>query len=231
MKGYHVACRRDAFPLHFLAMKADPCSTTLTPESPSPGGDALWQRILDQVPASLFVKDREGRYRLINQACERLLGIPRERILGKTAQEVLPPELANQFLANDLQVLATEAPHRFEVIIPQAGGLHTFESLQFPLRDSQGECHAFCGISIDITARKHAEQQAQQTTAQRLGALIEQGLAGVVEVDLAGRIRRCNQRYCEIVGHDQQTLLGGRLSDFTSPEDWRRGNRSRASSS
>ena len=178
--------------------------------------------MLDQVPAIIFVKDREGRYLLINRAGERLLGIPSERILGKTTQEVLPPELANQFLANDLRVLATQAPQWVEEIIPQADGLHTFESLQFPLRDAQGDCHAFCGISIDITARKHAEQQAQQTTAQRLGALIEQGLAGVVEVDLAGRIRRCNQRYCEIVGHDQQTLLGGRLSDFTSPEDWRR---------
>ncbi len=55
---------------------------------------------------------------------------------------------------------------------------------------------------------------------RRLGALVEQGLTGYAEADLAGRLTRVNDRYCQIVGQPRAALLGRHLRDFTPTEDW-----------
>lgn len=237
-RGYLVPCHGGAFPLNFRAMKADPSppmpiltqtpSPTPIPESPLPARDALWQGMLDQIPASIFVKDREGRYLLINRACEDLLGIPSERILGKTTQEVLPPELANQFLANDRRVLATEAPQWVEEILPQADGLHTLESLQFPLRDAQGDCYAIGGISIDITAQKRADisagkdveeqlRQSEERARRQLAeiqAYYDTAPVGLFALDSDLRYLRINERMAAVNGIPAAAHIGRTLREM-----------------
>jgi PAS domain S-box-containing protein len=66
------------------------------------------------------------------------------------------------------------------------------------------------------------EAAARHASEQRLGTLVEQGLAGIAELDLEGRLIRVNDRYCEIVGHPRAALLGRSLSEFTWTADWTR---------
>ncbi len=68
-------------------------------------------------------------------------------------------------------------------------------------------------------ARMADETAAQHTSEQRLGALIEQGLAGVAEGDLDFSVLRVNDRFCEIVGLPREVLLGRRVADFSEAED------------
>ena len=81
-------------------------------------------------------------------------------------------------------------------------------------------------VLLLMAARVYAMRQAvQHKTAeldneQRLGALIEQGLAGVCECDLDGHLIRINDRYCEIVGQARAALIGRHLSEFMLEVDW-----------
>jgi len=176
-------------------------SPTLDQPAPLPATDGVWQDILDHVPAIVFVKDHKGRYLLVNRVCERLLGLHGEQILGKTTQEILPPELAHQFLANDRRVFATQAPQTVEEIIPQPDGPHTFESLQFPLRGAKGDCYAICGISTDITARKRAERQARETTDQ-LQSLFANMPIGMFKSTTGGQFVFINPAFATMLGFD-----------------------------
>ena len=66
--------------------------------------------------------------------------------------------MADQFAAINREVMKTRCPLECEEVVPQADGAHTYISSKVPLLDSAGTPYAVCGISIDITQRKRAEQ-------------------------------------------------------------------------
>ena len=65
--------------------------------------------VLDLAPIPMWIKRMEGtttRMLRINLAYERRWGITREQCEGRTDEEVWGPEVAAQFLANDLEAIA-----------------------------------------------------------------------------------------------------------------------------
>ncbi|MEW5756226.1 MAG: PAS domain-containing protein [Pseudomonadota bacterium] len=128
--------------------------------------EARLQAILDHSPAIIYVKDRDLRFTLINQRFEGLFGISRADLIGKTVDELFPPELAEAYTRNDRQVMAQLKPMTFEERAQQHDGIHVYLSTKFPLLDSAGRPYALCGISTDITERKAAEERTQSLLEQ-----------------------------------------------------------------
>ncbi len=128
------------------------------------------QAILDSTTAVVYAKDRQGRYLVINRQFEELFHITRKHIVGKTDHDVFPKEAADALRANDLKVLEAGYPIEFEEAVPHDEGVHTYISIKFPLYDAEGNVHAACGISTDITERRRAERRlaAQFATARAL---------------------------------------------------------------
>ena len=121
----------------------------------------------------------------------------------------------------------TSFDHTFRIVRAD-GSLCWIHSASVIERDTVGQSRRMIGINQDVTAW-HEQQQAliearaeaaRHASEQRLGALIEQGLAGIAEADAAGRLTKVNDRYCEIVGHPRQALLGQPLCDITHTDDW-----------
>ena len=55
------------------------------------GANEAWlQAILDHSSAAIFVKDRMGRYVLVNETFLRAFGFDRDDVLGRTASEIWP---------------------------------------------------------------------------------------------------------------------------------------------
>ena len=125
------------------------------------------QQMLDGTTSSIHVKDLEGRYLLVNKQLERILGQPREELLGKTDSEVLEPEGARRSRAHDLAALRARGPVEREGPMPCAGGSRTFMTVKFPLFDSDGDPYAVCGIAFDISDRKRAEEEIARLAAER----------------------------------------------------------------
>lgn len=117
--------------------------------------------VLDNSPAVIYVKDREGRYRLINRQYEELFGVREAEVRGRTDHDLFPAEFAAAFQRNDAQVLATGESVVLEETAPHAEGARTYLSVKFPLRDVTGAVQATCGISTDVTDLKAAERQME----------------------------------------------------------------------
>jgi PAS domain S-box-containing protein len=134
------------------------------------------QSILDNTSAVIYMKDREGRYLLINRQYEALFHLTREQIRGRTDYEVFPQDVADAFRVNDLKALENETPLEFEELAPQDDGVHTYLSIKFRLTDAAGTPYAVCGISSDITERKRAEEELKRTATElaRSNADLEQ---------------------------------------------------------
>ena len=152
------------------------------------------QNILDYSPNIIFMKDCEGRYLLVNKRCEDLLGLKNENIYGKTAHEIFPQNVAEQFLQHDQQVLLTQQPQEVEERLPHPGGDRTVYSTQFPIFSTEGTLKAICGISTDVTERTKAEEALRQS--ERLAYSAMNALtAHVCIIDEQGWIMGTNVRW------------------------------------
>ena len=130
------------------------------------------QAILDNSPALVYLKDREGRYLLINQQLGKLFGLDRAGVVGKTDPELFPQDNVEQWNTNDQQVVSTARAIEMEEESLQADGVHIYLSVKFPLLDEVGNVYAVGGISTDITERKRAEDAIHQSE-QKFRAVVE----------------------------------------------------------
>jgi PAS domain S-box-containing protein len=115
--------------------------------------------ILENSPAIIFLKDNNGCYLDCNPPFEKLCGLRRDQIIGKSDWELFAREQAAQFCSNDVEVLKVGRPMEFEETTRHWDGPHTSIVSKFPLRDSEGHIYALGGIVTDITERKRAEEE------------------------------------------------------------------------
>ena len=116
------------------------------------------QELMDNSPAVIYLKDRGGRYRMVNRGFEELFGLERDDVLGRRDDEfIADKEAASEFREHDEQVLETGGPIQFDQRLFVDGEPRWYVSVKFPLRDVDGHVHSVAGISTDITDRKEAE--------------------------------------------------------------------------
>jgi PAS domain S-box-containing protein len=118
--------------------------------------------ILRYTPAIVSIKDRDGRYVLVNSRFEELFAMHSEEVRGKTDYDIFPADVADQFRHNDLIVLSQGSSYQVEEHIPLNDGDHTYLSVKFPVYDDSETTSGVCGISTDITAVKKAQNQLRR---------------------------------------------------------------------
>lgn len=171
------------------------------------------QSILDNSTTSIYLKDTEGRYLLINRQIEQRFGLDHTTALGKTGQELFPQDEIGQGFVNDRKVLESGKPLEIEEEYSLKDGLHTVLSVKFPVRDDTGKIYAVGGISTDITERKRLEREAQSSQA-RLSKIITAALDAIITVDANHLIVNFNPAAESLFGYTSGEVFGqglGRL--------------------
>lgn len=167
----------------------------------------LFQQILDNTSAVIYVKDAECRYLVVNQQFERLFGVSREKLAGQSDFDLFPADLAQVFRENDEIVLSRGDVLQCEEIAPHVDGAHTYVSLKFPLRDEFGHIVAIAGISTDITDRVKAklELDALRHQYEMLLGSVGDGICGL---DRHGRVTFVNPAMERLLGAPASELQG-----------------------
>ncbi len=128
--------------------------------------------IIENNGALIYVKDRDGKYELVNKKWEDSTGLQREFVIGKTDAEVFPEEMGIKFRATDVRVMELGEVVEIEEQLKNASVEKYFLSIKFPLRDSKNDVRGICGISTDISERKHSEIELRNRTRE-LSALLK----------------------------------------------------------
>jgi PAS domain S-box-containing protein len=121
--------------------------------------------VLEHVAHPLFVKDRAFRFVLLNSALARLVGFPRDAMLGKTDYDFFPRAEADFFRKTDQAMFESGTPVQVpeEIITDAAGKKHVLSTTKVPLRDATGAVTHMAGIIHDITAIKEAQAVLQES--------------------------------------------------------------------
>jgi diguanylate cyclase (GGDEF)-like protein/PAS domain S-box-containing protein len=116
--------------------------------------------VIEHVPVTIFVKDvRDQRYALANRAAERLLGVERNELIGKTAEEFFGEETARKIARLDREAIESGEPliHPEVEMDTRAGGTRTVNSTRVLIRSRDGNPRAVMRVIEDVTERKRAE--------------------------------------------------------------------------
>jgi PAS domain S-box-containing protein len=136
--------------------------------------EARLRAILDGIPFSIFLKDLEGRYLHVNKTYLQQRGCKAEELFGKLDSELFASEEALEFRDQDQKVLQSPHPVSYERTFFRDGKRLTQWVTKFALRDQQGDPCAVCGVVVDITPLKEAQEVLRQEAERErlLGALL-----------------------------------------------------------
>ncbi len=162
---------------------------------------------LNNTPAVMYAFDLEGKFILANKVFESLLGVPAERLIGRTRFEFMPEEIATQHRNNDLIVIKEKKPIIVEEDNEEKDGRHTYLSIKFPLFDDQGKLYGTGGASTDITRLKQLEDELRLKNTQWQTAF-DAMLDAMAFLDTDGTIRQCNASFCELLKMEAKDIIG-----------------------
>ncbi|HUC38365.1 MAG TPA: PAS domain-containing sensor histidine kinase [Acidimicrobiales bacterium] len=173
--------------------------------APATGGTVLggpasrMRELVELSPSSIFVKDLDGRYLLVNREWSRVTGIPPERALGRTTAECWPAE-AGAIGAHET-ALAKEGTLITEERLITADGPRDFVVVRCFLHDAEGRPNAIAGIATDITERKRVE--AELAARDRLFETVMKASPDVITViDRKGLVVRVSESLQRILGYE-----------------------------
>jgi len=174
----------------------------------------LLKTLVDNLPDSIYVKDKEGHKTLANIANVKNAGFNTEAdVLGKTDFELFPKEVAEKFWADDQLVMNSgEAVlSREEYLIKPDGKKKWLLTSKLPLRDHKNNITGLIGIGRDITEHKLAEETLRES-AEKFKLIFENAFDGfsIFEENYEPGKRRlieCNERYAELAGRSREELL------------------------
>jgi PAS domain S-box-containing protein len=122
----------------------------------------ILQSILEGTTDSIFLKDRSLRYIVANGPTARVLGRTPAEMIGKTDQELFPPDVVEWLVPQDQRLMAEGRTEVLEEQLETDGQIRWFLTTKSPWRNERGEVIGLIGVSRDITERRELEHRLRQ---------------------------------------------------------------------
>ena len=206
---FHGRIARQGDALRTAGMAVDVTQRRLEVERELHESRALLQAVVDGSPTIIFMKDLEGRYGLVNDAAQRLMGRSLDAILGHTDFEIYPPDAAEHLRAVDRRVVEEGRVLEFEETFRTPDGVErTFITVKSPLRDDVRGVYGVCGVALEITDRKRAEEALLASNDRFSKAFRLAPYPMAISRFEDGRFLDVNDAYAEMTGYRRDEMVG-----------------------
>jgi PAS domain S-box-containing protein len=191
-----------------------------------------FRTFIEQSSEAIMLIDEQGTLIEWNRACEEMIGLKRDEIVGQHSWDVqfrlaIPerrtPELHERLKSAGLEALQTgQAPffqHVLEAEFCKPGGEHRYmEQVLFPIKTGQG--YRMGVISRDVTDRKRAESQREAVLEER-ERLLEQVRAGQEQLrNLAGYLQAAREAERTLIAREIHDEFGQALTALKMDLAW-----------
>ncbi len=168
------------------------------------------QTLADSIPNPLYYKDLDGRYLGCNLAYEKIRGVHRAELLGKTTGEMFDCDEAKEQELDESELLHdSEIPAEIveRSVTYGDGGRHDVLFYKAIFRDERGAPAGMVGTIVDITRRKSVEMALVEQKKFSEDILQSSAVPSFV-VDIDHRVIIWNRACEELTGIPAIDLLG-----------------------
>jgi PAS domain S-box-containing protein len=173
--------------------------------------------LLSKCPFAAWLKDKEGRYQVVNVKLAEYLGLSSpEQLIGKSVHDFYQPDIADLISAEIQDVLSSGKTIHVEKEFPVNDGDRWFDIHQTPI-SVDGQLVGIVGCAWDITGRKLIEK-ALAESEERYRRVVEVSPEAIF-IHCEGRFVFMNVAAAKLLGAEKPEVLYGRLAlDFVRPE-------------
>ena len=180
------------------------------------------ETLLDTIPTPVFYKDEHFAYTGCNKEFEKLMGLPKEEIIGKTDFDLTSRDLAEKYEKMDRELLRTQKPHAYETVAEYGdGSIHTVVVNKTIFRNASGGIGGIIGVALDISDQKRAEERLSKSE-KRLKQAQRIAQVGSCEWDVEKDTAIWSSEMFRIHGTKKKKIIENFRSyylDLVSPED------------
>jgi diguanylate cyclase (GGDEF)-like protein/PAS domain S-box-containing protein len=184
------------------------------------GGDFL-ESIIHHVPVAIFVKDaRTLRYVFINETAQGIHKLTPDQVIGKTADDLFPKEVAAAIYKRDIVALSRDAAdgELLQIYQQPGNGSRLVMTKRRVIRNAAGEPEYLTLVIEDITDRSRSEQELIRTK-NFLDTVINHVPAAILVKDANDfRYMLVNKKGEEYLGLPKEAILGKTANELFSPE-------------
>jgi PAS domain S-box-containing protein len=179
-----------------------------------------YRAMIETIQDGYFEVDLAGNFTFVNDAQCKIVGTPREQMLGKNNRDYTSKEEAKRLYQLFSGIYRTGEPFSgFAFEFTKRDGTKAFQEVSASLiRDAQGKPIGFRGISRDVTERKLAEETLAKSE-EKYRTIIETIQEGYFETDLAGRYTFANEALRRRQGYTKEELIGMSNRQFQNETD------------
>lgn len=153
--------------------------------------------IFDKISESIYLKDRDGTYNLINQAAADDLGIDPDKAIGMKDSDFFEGEDLDDIRENDRKVMEDDMQVFNHSRRELNGEDIYFITSKKPYRED-GEIKGVIGVSRDVTSKRKKER--------RLEAIFDNSRELTAIFDTDRTVLRVNETTAEVLGQDKEEL-------------------------
>ena len=134
--------------------------------------------IINNIPDPIFVKDRDGKNIVLNQAYSQLVGRPLETLLEQADDQLFPAEEATVFAQHDRLVFASGQANEHEEELTDGDGIKRFIATKRSIHQDAAGNLFLVGVIRDITDRKRLEEELKRSAEDLARSNAELKLSG-----------------------------------------------------
>lgn len=175
--------------------------------------EARNRAILKALPDLLFVLSPAGVF--IECHCSEMVDLlmPPDKFMGRTMEDVLPPQMARAFRSAFLRAVETGGVVDVEYVLPIRGDDRHFEA-----RVVRRDDGALVAVVRNITERHRVAERLRESE-QRFRLAFTHSAIGLALVSLDGHFLEVNAAMCRILGYSEAELVSTTFQALTYPED------------
>ena|GEM_PF-2192646 len=127
----------------------------------------LLQEMMDQTKAIIYVKERDGTFKFVNQEFLNIFGLEHEQVIGKKDAEIIGEDDDKNIRLSDIEAIDSGKPVELEERLVLNGEESIYLSTKVPLKGIRGFENCVFGISTEITQRKQAETKVKESLKEK----------------------------------------------------------------